>query len=289
MNDYVEVKIGLRHDDGGLSAEDAADLLAASLGEAGYESFVHDSDGLTAYVAASAWSEAALRQAIDDFPFDIADGYTFCLIEGRDWNEEWERNYFQPIVVGDKCVVHSSFHTDIPTVPYDIVIDPKMAFGTGHHATTSLILSRLLDMDLTGRAVIDMGTGTGILAILAAMRGAARVDAVEIDEFAYNNAVENVALNGHSEINVILGDAAALGRILPADLFIANINRNVITGDIEAYAASLVEGGTMLLSGFYTCDIPVVEGAAAAAGLTLLGHTEKDRWACLELVKNKKQ
>lgn len=281
MNDYIEVRIDLEP----MPGSDATDLLAAMLGDIGFESFVPDDAGLTAYIAAKDWNEDAARQVFDDFPFECRLNYVVTKIEGRDWNEEREKNYFQPIVVGDRCVVHSSFHTDVPRAQYDIVIDPKMAFGTGHHATTSLILDQLLDADMAGKAVIDMGTGTGILAILAAMRGAAPVTGIEIDPCAYENAIENVALNHHPEIRLILGDASALAQAGDADIFIANINRNVITGDIGFYAAHLKPGGRMLLSGFYVDDIPVVAGAARKYGLEPTGHTERDRWACLQLVK----
>ena len=269
MNDYVELRLDLEP----MPGSDATDLLAGMLGDIGFESFVPDDTGLTAYVSTSLWDESALDAALADFPFGCLINRKSTVIEGRDWNEEWERNYFQPIVVGDRCVVHSSFHTDIPKAEYDIVIDPKMAFGTGHHATTSLILGQLLGMDLAGRSLIDMGTGTGILAILAAMRGASPVTAVEIDPFAHANAVENVAINGHPEINVVLGDASALAGVGPADVFVANINRNVITGDIAVYASHLRIGGVMLLSGFYTDDIPVVRASAEAVGLRYDSYT----------------
>jgi len=281
MNDYVEVRLDLEP----FPGSDATDLLAGMLGDIGYESFVPDESGLTAYVPVAAYDDDALRDALGDFPYDCVIERRSTTVEGRDWNEEWERNYFRPIVVGDRCVIHSSFHTDVPSARYDIVIDPKMAFGTGHHSTTSLILERLLDLDLDGRAVIDMGTGTGILAILAAMRGAAPVTGIEIDGFAYTNALENVALNGHPEIRLINGDASALGDVEASDVFIANINRNVITADIGSYARKLVPGGTMLLSGFYVEDIPVVAAAAAAEGLDQVSYTEHDRWACLQLVR----
>lgn len=281
MNDYVELRLDLEP----MPGSDATDLIAGLLGDIGFESFVPDESGLTAYISTSLWDESGVDKALEDFPFDCRISRKATVIEGRDWNEEWERNYFSPIVVGDRCVVHSSFHTDIPEAEYDIVIDPKMAFGTGHHATTSLILGQLLDMPLAGKSLIDMGTGTGILAILAAMRGAAPVTAIEIDPFAQVNAVENVALNGHPEINVILGDAGALEGVDPADVFVANINRNVITGDIAAYSAHLKSGGVMLLSGFYTDDIPVVQAAAEAAGLRYESYTECDRWTCMRLVR----
>lgn len=281
MNDYVELRINLEP----MPGADATDYLAGMLGDIGFESFVPDESGLTAYVAAGQWDEACVKETLADFPYPCEMQCTHTFIEGRDWNEEWERNYFQPIVVGDECVVHSSFHTDIPKAKYDIVIDPKMAFGTGHHATTSLILEQLLARDLKGHSVIDMGTGTGILAILAAMRGAQPVTGIEIDPFAQVNAVENVAINNHPEIRIILGDASALEEVEAADFFIANINRNVITGDIDRYAARLVDGGVMLLSGFYVEDIPVVTEAAEKVGLKVSGFTERDRWTCLQLVK----
>lgn len=279
MNDYIELNINLDPNPG----EDATDFLAGMLGDIGFESFVSNDSGLTAYIASGLWDESSVKDVIDEFPYPCEVSFTHEFIEGKDWNEEWEKNYFQPIVVGNQCVVHSSFHTDIPEARYDIVIDPKMAFGTGHHATTSLILDQLLSIDLENKSVIDMGTGTGILAILAAMRGAHPVTGIEIDPFAQVNAAENVALNGHSEIKVILGDSSTLEGIAQADVFIANINRNVITGDIDRYAGSLKPGGLMLLSGFYVEDIPVVMEAAAKVGLKKKGFTERDRWTCLQL------
>ncbi len=285
MNDYQAIHITITP-----ASEPAADVIAALLAPEGFESFVPDEvpgSGLTAYVRAETYDKAALEEALADFPlpgFTLAHSEEF--IEGRDWNSEWEKNYFQPIVVADKCVIHSSFHTNIPKCEHDITIDPKMAFGTGHHATTSLIIEQLLALDLRGKAVTDMGTGTGILAILAAMRGASPVSAVEIDPAAEINAEENVRSNGHPEIDVRLGDASLLPGLPMADLFIANINRNIITADLPSYAANLKPGGTMLLSGFYEHDIPVVLDAALPLGLTDAGHTVKgDNWTCLRLTK----
>ena len=283
MNDYKEVRLDLEP----FPGEDATDLLAGMLGDIGYESFVPDASGVTAYVALGDYDADALADTLADFPYPCKIAVKATTIEGRDWNEEWERHYFQPIVVGNRCVVHSSFHTDIPTAEYDIVIDPKMAFGTGHHATTSLILSQLLDMDLDGRSLIDMGTGTGILAILAAMRGAKPVTAIEIDEFAQVNAVENVAVNGHPEINVIMGDASALEHVAPAEVFVANINRNVITGDLDRYAPAVKAGGMMLLSGFYQGDdADIVSRAAAEQRFDTVGMSVDNNWCCLKLIKN---
>ncbi len=280
MNDYYALRLDVQP-----CCTDATDLLAYLLGEAGYESFVPDEKGLTAYVRAELFSDDAVRNALADFPFDAIVTASSELVEGQDWNAEWERNYFKPIVVGDRCVVHSSFHTDVPTAEFDIVIDPKMAFGTGHHATTSLILTRLLDMELNGRPLIDVGTGTGILAILAAMRGAVPVAGIEIDRFAWENACENVRLNSHPEIAMLCGDAALLEALAPADVVVANINRNVILADIARYAAAMRPGATLLLSGFYETDCPMVEEAAIAAGLEPCGRTTRDSWACVELRK----
>ncbi len=282
MNDYIEVRFDLTP-----SCEDATDLLAGLLADAGFESFVPDDNGLTAYVKKELYDADAVGAAVADFPFDCRIDFRDTLVEGRDWNAEWEKNYFKPIVVGDRCVIHSSFHTDIPHAEYDIVIDPKMAFGTGHHSTTSLIIRQLLDANLEGRSVIDMGTGTGILAILAAMRGASPVTAIEIDAFAYENAVENVRLNGHAEIKVLNGDASLLAGVTPADIFIANINRNVITGDLDRYAPVVKPGGMMLLSGFYQGDdADIVSRAAAARGFDTVGMSVDNNWCCLKLIKN---
>ena len=281
MNDYIEVRI-----DADPCTEDITDLLAAELADIGFESFVADSKGLTAYAPAKLYDKEAVKNALADFAIDCSLKVSANFVEGRDWNAEWEKNYFRPIVIGKRVAIYSSFHTDVPEAEHRIVIDPKMAFGTGHHATTSQVIKAMLELDLRGKSVIDMGTGTGILAILAAQLGAAPVTGIEIDEFAYVNAVENVRLNGHPEIVLINGDASALAGVSPCDVFIANINRNIITSDIDRYAKALKTGGTMLLSGFYVEDIPVVAAAAARHGLRETGYTDEERWVCLRLTKD---
>lgn len=280
MNDYIELRLDATPCD-----EIRTDILAALLAQAGFESFVPDETGLTAYIKSELFDREAVDGLLADFPMETDFAVSQKLVEGQDWNKEWEKNYFQPIVIDDQCVIHSSFHKDIPECRYDIVIDPKMAFGTGHHATTSLVIRQLLAMNLQGLNVVDMGTGTGILAILATMRGARRVDAVEIDEFAYTNAVENMRLNSSESVELHLGDAAELEPIKDVNLFIANINRNIITADIAAYAATLAPGATMLLSGFYEEDIPVIMAAAEPLGLTYKSHTVLNRWCCLKLCR----
>lgn len=290
MNNYIEARIELGYVDATACCEPdlttASDMLSAFLGEIGFESFVFEDNVLTAYVRSEAFSPEAFAEVLDQLPFpQITLSAETEEIEGRDWNHEWEKNYFQPIVVADRCVIHSTFHTDYPKCEYDIVIDPKMAFGTGHHATTSQIIAQLLEMDLAGKAVIDMGTGTGILAILAAMRGASPVVAIEIDPAAEANARENLALNHQDGIDLRLGDAAKLEGCR-ADVFIANINRNIILNDMDAYAATLNRDAVMILSGFYESDIPMLQERAAAFGLEYLRHTTLgDNWACLVLRK----
>lgn len=267
-------------------SEDITDLLAAFLADLGYESFEPDGSGLTAYVQASEFSEDAVKDMLEDFPMETSISFDSEFVESQNWNEEWEKHYFQPIVIAGECVVHSSFHKDVPAVRYDILIDPKMAFGTGHHATTSQMMRYVLDIeDIEGKTVIDMGTGTGILAILCKMRGAGKVDGIEIDPGAFENAVENAALNSQA-IGFICGDASALADLPPADIFLANINRNVITADIRLYADRIKSGGTLLLSGFYTADIPIVMAAAEPLGFTLDKSTEEgDHWAAIRLIK----
>lgn len=280
MNDYIEVRFDLTP-----CSEIETDVLAALLCEIDYESFVPDESGLVAYVKKELFNELKIKATIADFPFENEISYKYEVVEGQDWNSEWEKNYFKPIIVKDQCVIHSSFHKDIPTLPYDIVIDPKMAFGTGHHATTSLIIEQLLEMDMVDKTVVDMGTGTGILAILASMRGASQITAIEIDPMAHANAIDNLKINNAESVELILGDASSLDKVTNVDIFIANINRNIITQDISAYVSTLYYGSVVLLSGFYESDIPVIMEYAKPLGLTYSSHTVKNDWSCLRLIK----
>lgn len=280
MNDYIDVRIDLNP-----CTEDMTDVLAAVLADAGFESFVADATGLDAYIRADAY-DPSMASLTSMLPFATTASWSATLVEGKDWNSEWEKNYFKPIVVSDQVVIHSSFHKDVPPCRYDIVIDPKMAFGTGHHQTTWLMITSLLQSPPVGQTVIDMGTGTGILAILSMMLGATRAIGVEIDRPAYLNALENIRLNNTPDIEIINSDASALRSLpLTADLFLANINRNVITADIAQYAASMRPGAAMFLSGFYLEDVPVVEAAAKPYGLEPTAVLSRDNWACLHLVK----
>lgn len=280
MNDYYKVKFTLAPC---LAYE--CDILAALLADVGFESFEQTADGVDAFVKKELWDKDAVSEVIKLYDFEAKIDFSEELVVGQDWNEEWEKHYFNPIVFEDKCVIHSSFHKDFPRLQYDIVIDPKMAFGTGHHETTSLMIKRILDAEMTGKSVLDMGTGTGVLAILSAMVGATNVVGVEIDPPAYENAVANAQLNGHPEIDLRLGGAEMVTESNSFDFVLANINRNIITADIDRYASALKAGGEMMLSGFYVDDVPVVEAAANKCGLERVSVIEKNRWANLQLVK----
>lgn len=281
MNDYKKVAFHLSPYD-----EMQTDMLVAVLADYGYECFEPTDDGTNAYIVVQDYDDNAVAAAVNEAALEAAVEWEVQEIKGVNWNEEWEKNYFQPMTIADRCVIHSTFHTDYPRLEYEIIIDPKMAFGTGHHETTSLMVEQILREDVAGKCVIDMGTGTGILAILASMRGAGEVVGIEIDEDAYLNAVENAKLNGVENVQLLHGDASALVRVAEkADLLLANINRNIITADIGRYAAALKDGGTMLLSGFYVEDIPVVMEAAKAAGMVQVTYNEKNRWVMLKLEK----
>lgn len=282
MNNYRELRLNFSP-----CSADITDVMAALLADEGYESFVPDNEGLTAYIRAEQFNPDSVETAIAALPFETEITFSSSLIEGQDWNSEWEKNYFKPIIVGNRCVIHSSFHKDVPTAEYDIVIDPKMAFGTGHHATTFQVIEALLQLPMNGKSVIDMGTGTGILAILCAMRGAKDISGIEIDTPAWENAVENARLNGVADkLNLLNGDATLLPSIHKADIFIANINRNIITADLPAYVESMHPHSTMILSGFYEEDIPVIMKIAVPLGLSEISHTTHNDWCCLKLIKS---
>ena len=260
-------------------------MLAALTAEIGFESFVPCEGGTQAYIQKALFDEEALKNVLADFPIPDTDiTYTLAEPEDKDWNEEWEKNYFQPIVIGDRCVIHSTFHTDYPKTEYDIVINPQMAFGTGHHETTSSIIAELLDADLKGKSVLDMGCGTSILAILASMRGANPVTAIDIDDWCVNNSRDNIALNHIDNITVELGDASLLKDHKPFDVIIANINRNILLADMPAYAACMHTGSELYMSGFYVEDIPAIREKAESLGMEFVHHREKNRWVAVKFV-----
>ncbi len=263
------------------------DVLASELGNIGFESFVPEEDGLTAYVTTEKYDNSALSDCLANFPLpDILFHHTQKLIKERNWNEEWEKNYFQPIHIEKECLIRASFHPKEEGFRYSIVIDPKMAFGTGNHATTYLMIREMLKLDLKDKEVLDMGCGTAVLAILAAMKDASRVVAIDIDKWAYDNAIENCRLNNTKNIETALGGAEQIIRFGMFDFIFANINRNILLEDIRHYVPALKPEGSLFMSGFYKEDIPMIEKECNKYGLSLCSFAEQDHWVAVLVKKN---
>ena len=274
---YIEVTFTM--DDTGLFR----DLLVDTLGNEGpYESFVETGDGLKAYVPLSAYDPRWLAEAVKAFP--VALRYEVCEMEDKDWNEEWERGHQAVLVQSERgsVWVRAPFHPRRDDVDYELVIEPKMSFGTAHHPTTYMMLCYVAELEMAGRRVLDMGCGTAVLAILAKKRGAAYVEGIDVDEWAWRNAQENMEANG-VEVTLRLGDASSLQGSF--DIIIANINRNILLADMPRYVEHLAAGGTLLLSGFYQADIEALRDKAASPGMTLASSKERDGWAAIELRK----
>ena len=266
-------------------SETACDIIAALTAELGFESFVPSDNGTIGYVPIHLYDEQSVAEALADFSMpDTTVTFTSREMEDKNWNEEWEKNFFEPIVVDNRCVIHSTFHKDYPEALYDIIINPQMAFGTGHHQTTRLIISYLLDIDLTGKTVLDMGCGTSILAILASMRGAKELTAIDIDEWCVNNSIDNFALNHIDNIKVFQGDASSLAAEGPFDIIIANINRNILLADMQYYVARMNAGAEIYFSGFYESDLPMIQAEAERLGLTFLSHRVEKEWTAAQFV-----
>ncbi len=251
------------------------EILIAELGYAGFESFVETEEGVTAYIQKDDWNEHILKDIniLDSDEFKIE--YIFSEIEQINWNSEWEKK-FDPIEVDGKCTVRAPFHPN-KNFEYEIVIEPKMSFGTGHHETTFMMLQFILENDFKGKTVLDMGCGTAVLAILAEMRGASNLDAIDIDEWCFENSLENIQRNDCQNISVFLGDASLL-KGKKYDVIIANINRNILLNDMDAYRKCLENGGELYLSGFYNEDLPIIKDACNNLGFTFVENKEKNKW-----------
>ena len=269
-----------------IETEILNDVLAAELGEIGFESFTQDEQGLQGYISDQLYDQSALDATLAAFPLEETTIHYVCApVESKDWNEEWEKNYFKPIRIGKDCLIRASFHTPEPGYTYTIIIDPKMAFGTGNHETTYLMISWMLEERLSGKRLLDMGCGTAVLAILARMKGAEKVVAIDIDEWAYENALENIRLNHTEEIEVALGGADRISAFAPFEVIFANINRNILLQDMCHYAAALQPGGQLFMSGFYLEDLPIIEEECLRNGLRLEGYKERHNWVAVKVVK----
>jgi len=262
--------------------EPATEILIAELGEVGFESFVENEEGVEAFIQKTDWNEQVLKDiyVLKSVEFKIS--YEMQEIAQTNWNIEWEKN-FNPIQVDGLVSIRAPFHEN-PNLKYDIVIEPKMSFGTGHHETTHMMVQHLLDLDVAGKRVLDMGCGTGILAIFAEMKGAKPIDAIDIDNWCYQNSLENVERNNCKHIAVYEGDASLL-KDKKYDVIIANINRNILLNDMQVYASCLDENGVILLSGFYKEDIPVIDEEVSKYGLKLDKQIERNNWVALKYVK----
>lgn len=280
---YIEVSFTM--DDTGMFR----DMLVSELAEGPYESFVDTKEGVKAYVPADQFDRHFLEVTVETFPLPLK--YTVAEMEDRDWNAEWEKGHEAVLVKADNGTsiwVRAPFHPHRTDVDYELVIEPKMSFGTAHHPTTYMMLSYVAELEMVGKRVLDMGCGTAVLGILAKLRGAEYVMGIDVDEWAYRNGLENAASNG-VELDLRLGDAGLLGvaggtpALQPFDVIIANINRNILLRDMEAYARVLRGGGVLLLSGFYEADEGALIARANELGMTFEQKKNRDGWSALEL------
>ncbi|MAZ71945.1 MAG: 50S ribosomal protein L11 methyltransferase [Flavobacteriaceae bacterium] len=258
------------------------EILIAELGQAGFESFVEHEKGVQAYIQKGEWHQGILDEVyiLKSAEFDIT--FQQQEIAQVNWNEEWEKN-FQPIVVADACAVRAPFHEPFH-VEYEIIIEPNMSFGTGHHETTFMMLQHILESDCKGKRVLDMGCGTAVLAILAEMKGATSLDAIDIDEWCVENSKENLQRNNCTHTSTILGGAEVIPAEKKYDLIIANINRNILLEDMHVYVSVLKKGGDLFLSGFYKEDLPIITECCNKLGLTFGQNREKNNWIAAKFV-----
>lgn len=276
---YTEITITLS------KQEPCRDLLMYALGDEGpYDSFEVTPQGLKAYLPTDNYDAAFLEQALDELKqMGVECSYTVADLPDKDYNEEWERQH-QPVLVDGFCWVRAPFHPHRDDVKYEIEIEPKMSFGTAHHATTYLMLSLLENEAVEGRRVLDMGSGTGVLAILAAKKGAAYVEAIDVDEWAFRNAQENF-LRNNVAVTPLLGDASLLASDKHFDIILANINRNILLRDLPSYVGVLNAGGTLMLSGFYEHDVDALRDKAESLGMRLIQQKSRNEWTALKLIK----
>lgn len=264
--------------------QEANEVMIALLADLGCDSFVENEEGVWAYIPQKDFR----KEDFDDLLVNNTMPYSFTmdyqLMEDKDWNAEWEANY-SSVIVDNCCLIRAPFHESVPNMLYEIIIEPKMAFGTAHHSTTSQIISYLLEEDCCDKKILDMGTGTGVLAILAALKGAKHITAIDNDEWAYNNCIENVEKNNIHIIETILGDAKSI-KDVDYDIVIANINRNILLQDMATYAKVMTDNGVLFLSGFYKePDLDILLQEAKKYQLEITSYKEKNGWVATRLEK----
>ncbi len=276
--DYIEIK---------LTCNPAyIEILIAEFSEAGFNSFIEYETGFDAYIEEY---QLSLEQVVNlEKKYSSIGNVNYQLnkIRKKNWNEEWEKNY-DPIIVSDQCIVKASFHKIEKSYPVEIIINPKMSFGTGHHATTFLMLSHQLEIDFNGKNVLDAGCGTGILGIMASMSGANHVDCCDIDEWSVENCTENISLNPCGKINVYHGTINSVINKVPYEIILANINKNVLLEEIPSYSDLQANEGVLILSGFYEEDVREIEALCIQDRYVMVKHLQKERWACIQFKKLK--
>ena len=273
--EYTEVDIRLNE------VNPYADILVARLNEIEFESYSEVEGGIRAYVQTQLLDTDAAKEILSEISKLTKVSFKINKVEQKNWNAEWESNY-SPVVINDSCVIRAHFHNNFPALKYEIIITPKMSFGTGHHQTTLLMVNEMFNLDLKEKFILDMGSGTGVLAILASKLGARHLIAIDSDEWAFKNAKENSQLNNISNINFIHGDINDIGDT-KFDVVLANISRNVILNDIEIYVDQMKDDGEILLSGFLKEDIPLILEKTGQLGLELVVVKNKDKWQMLHL------
>ena len=258
---------------------DQQEILIPGLDEIGFESFSQEENELLAYIPVGQYREEKVKLLFSNLHLQ----FQVRTIKEKNWNEEWEKNY-DPVVIAGECYVHASFHDPLPGIKYDILIEPRMSFGTAHHETTRLMIEKMLGMNITGKKVLDMGCGTAVLSILAHKMGAKEILAIDNDEWAFRNSLDNIAINGAGSIHVVMGDID-VNHSKDFDLIFSNINRNILLKHLCAYYNFLKKGGEMILSGFYTEDIPAIRNQAESFGFQTTGATELNNWVTLAFMK----
>ncbi len=283
MTNYIEVSLTACE-----PVEENVEIISAYLGDFGFEGTAED-EAIKAYIAEGEKTMEEIKIIIDELIEKqlCFEQYSIDIIKPKNWNEEWEKNYFQPILIGNECLIKSSFHKTDIQAKYEIIIDPKMSFGTGHHETTSMMAEYLLEIDLKDKVVMDMGTGTGILGILASMIGCKSVIGIDNDSWCYENAQENIEKNNIPNFEMVLGDAGML-KSYPNmfDVFIANINRHILLADIHHYVKTMNPGSVLLLSGFYLDDLADIRTECEKYGLVFQENKMKKNWVCARFILN---